>query len=66
MVEPGALGGAASPGGLPVGEWSLGSRGGLGIGEGAEGGAGSGSPPIETGVAAPRLVAGAIAATWLA
>jgi len=25
-----------------------------------------GSPPIEIGVAAPRLVAGAIAAIWLA
>src|SRR5438270_707750 len=35
MVEPGALAGAASPGGLPVGELSLGSRGGLAIGEGA-------------------------------
>src|SRR5690349_1639775 len=28
--------------------------------------AGGGSPPMETGVAAPRFVAGAIAAMWLA
>ncbi len=29
-------------------------------------GAGSGAMPISTGVAAPSVVAGAIAATWLA
>ena len=38
-----------------------------GVATGAAGGAGAcDSPPMATGVAAPRLVAGAIAATWLA
>ena len=41
---------------------------GVGVGSGADVGLGSDgdSPPIETGVAAPRFVAGAIAAMWLA
>src|SRR5580704_17237672 len=41
---------------------------GLGAGSGVDVGLGSDgdSPPIETGVAAPRFVAGAIAAMWLA
>ena len=55
--------------------WSfdgVGADGGLGadvgLGAGVDVGLGSGgdSPPMETGVAAPRFVAGAIAAMWLA
>lgn len=53
------------------GEGAIGGFGpdvGLGAGPGVDVGLGSGedSPPIDTGVAAPRFVAGAIAAMWLA
>src|SRR5881394_3729511 len=64
MALPGRLGGAAPPAGAGV--LAFPSCGGLVPGVGTGGDGCSGSPPMETGVAAPRLVAGAIAATWLA
>jgi hypothetical protein len=72
VPEPFFLGAAAVvSGGWDGAEVGLGVCVGVdvGFGEGVEVGFGSGAgsfPPIETGVAAPKFVAGAIAATWLA
>src|SRR5947207_15739490 len=64
MALPGRLGGAAPPAGAGV--LAFPSCGGLVPGVGTGGDGCSGLPPMETGVAAPRLVAGAISATLLA